>query len=162
MRGRAVIAATLISLTSPGWAHHRSRDGETITYRMIPTGFCLRCAGYTVTLGPDGQGIFTGERQTAVIGDRRFQADPDAVRAFTRLLARYRPRGEVLLQAGSPACGPPATDQNSLDISWQSAIGAPSHLALYEGCGLAKRRRMIADLNAAPGVLPIADLIGKH
>ena len=158
----ARIATILLPLLAlAGCAHQRVlRGGETITYRAIATDFCLTCASYTVTLGPDGQGIFTGETNTAVLGDRRFRADSAAVHAFTERLARYRPETELLMTPNHPSCPTPATDQNSIDISWQPADAPPSHLAFYEGCAVAKQPRMVSDLDTAPALLPIADLVG--
>ncbi|WP_174297985.1 hypothetical protein [Sphingomonas bacterium] len=138
-----------------------SRGGETITYRALPTGFCLSCAGYTITLGPDGQGIFTGERNTVVVGDRRFAASLDAVRAFTSRLREYRPTGEVLM-TGPPFCKIVSTDQNTVDIRWQGVEGRPPHLTFYGGCDVEKNRKMAAALFSAPSLLPIADLVGAH
>ena len=149
-----------------GCAHHPvPRGGETMTYA---TGPCFgSCPAYTVTLGPDGQGIFVGQQFAAVTGERRFQASPEQVRAFAERLAPFRPKGEELIEPeakgkGRSRCREAATDQSSVDIRWQPAAAPASHLRFYYGCDVAKNRAMADALLGAPDLLPIADLIGKR
>jgi len=149
-----------------GCAHDRvPRRGETISYTTSP---CYgTCPAFTVTLGPDGQGIFVGQQSTAVAGERRFEASPEQVRAFTEKLAPFRPKGEELIEPeatgkGRSRCREAATDQSSVDIQWHPAAAPASHLRFYYGCDVAKNRAMAAALLGAPDLLPIADLIGKH
>ena len=151
-----------VAMALAGCAHDRvPRGGETITYAYSSSGLCLACASYTVTLGPDGQGIFAGERNTGVVGERRFQATPDQVRRFVAQLQPYRPNGELLMNQ-TPPCKQLPTDQDSVDVRWQPALASPAHLGFYAGCDYERNRAMAAALFSAPDLLPIADLIGKH
>ncbi|SEM47816.1 hypothetical protein SAMN05192583_0345 [Sphingomonas gellani] len=142
-----------------GCAHHRvPRGGETISYA---TAMCFgTCPVYTVTVGPDGQGVFNGEKFTAVAGERRFQATPEQVRAFTAALAKVRTEGDREITPGKPGCTDFATDMPGATVRWQGA-GGVSSLTFNYGC--ARDNRQIADaLRAAPGLLPIGDLVGKR
>ena len=157
---RPVVIAVALLLAVTGCARDRvTPGGETITYA---TSACFgACPVYTVTLGPDGEGIFVGQRFTAVIGERRFQATPEQVRAFVAALRPYRAHGEVLM-TGAPFCKAMASDMPTIDIRWQPALAAPAHLAFDKGCDGEKHRRMAAALTGAPALLQIADLIGRR
>lgn len=155
-----------VTLALAGCAHHRVREGgETITYTA---GRCFgACPAYSVTLGPDGQGIFAGEAFTASTGEHRFQATPEQVRAFTDRLAAWRPTGDKLIEPGAGGrggnrCREATTDQSTVDIRWQPALAPASHLRFYFGCDVTKNRAMADALLSAPDLLPIADLIGKR
>ena len=162
---RTAIGLAALMLAGCGhlpFGHHATpRGGETITYALRGSPICYGCATYTITLGPDGQGIFTGEHGTAVTGDRRFAATPEQVRAFAGRLRAYRPNGEVLM-TGPPFCKELMTDQDTVDIRWQGAEGRPPHLAFYGGCDRDRNRKMAAALFSAPTLLPVAELIGPH
>lgn len=159
MRIRVAMGAALALLLA-GCGHDRAaRGGATITYA---TAACFgTCPVYSITLGPDGQGIFTGERFTAVTGERRFQASPDQVAAFTRSLAAYRPKGERLIQPGKAECKAMVTDQPGVDVRWQPALAPAAHLGVYYGCDGMRHRAMFDALRAAPNALPVAAFIGK-
>ncbi len=158
MRHRFALLS-MLALCACG-SHRIPSGGETITYR---TGPCFgTCPVYTITLGPDGQGIFRGERHTSVTGERRFTATPEQVRAFRALLQRYRPKGRRLIDRGEPGCREAATDNATIDVHWQVATGQPSDLRFYLGCDIRKNRAMADALLAAPGLLPVTDLIGEH
>jgi hypothetical protein len=150
-----------VAMALAGCAHDRAvSGGETITYT---TTRCYgTCPAYTITLGPDGQGIFVGQQFTAVVGERRFRASPDQVRGFAARLAPYRPKGERLIEPGKPGCKLAGTDSPSVDVHWQVAVGAPSHLHFYYGCRDPQNRGMTDALRFAPDALPIAALIGKY
>jgi hypothetical protein len=153
------IAAGMLALAASGCAHHRlQRGGETITYA---TTRCMgSCPAYTVTLGPDGQGIFTSEFNAGPPGDHRFLASPAEVRGFTAALDKVRPKGERLVKPGQRGCGATATDQASIDISWQGVDGA-AHLRLYLGCQGGKARGLRAALQGLPIThLPLQDYLG--
>jgi hypothetical protein len=143
-----------------GCVHHPvPRGGETISYATTPCHGT--CPVYTVTLGPDGQGIFVGEQFTAVIGERRFQASAAQVAAFADTLARVRPARDREFGKGKGDCEQVATDMSGVRVRWQGALGSTS-LSFYYGCRGAEASRVAGDLRAAPDALPIADLIGKR
>ena len=141
------------------FVHHRTpRGGETITYHRRVPPMCMGCSAYTITLGPDGQGILeVGEG--AVTKEYRFQATPDELSAFTRRLRPYRPDGVVEIVAGR-ICHRAATEQYQVEITWTAADGRPSHLSYQEGCDMTKHRKMLAAIRSAPLLLPIGSYTG--
>lgn len=160
MRGM-MTAAAAATLMLAGCAGGRvPTGGETITYAATPCHGS--CPVYTVTLGPDGQGVFVGERNVAGLGEHRFQATPDQVRAFTAALRRFRPAGERVVGHDGESCRLFATDAPGVDIRWRVAVGTPAHLVFDYGCHDAANAKAAAALRGAPALLPIADLIGRH
>ncbi len=135
-------------------------ESDSIAYQTQP---CFgACPVYAVTVSPDGHGIFTGKRFTAVTGERAFTIDQTAYHRFAAALAPYRPEGgEVRYEMGSANCGPAPTDMPSMDVAWTSQTGSSQQLHFYLGCKM-KNADLAAALRAAPDVLPIADLIGKR
>ena len=134
-------------------------EPESIAYQ---TGPCFgACPVYTVTVNRDGTGLFEGRRFTAVTGERRFTLTSAQFRAFARQLEPLRPASGEMRYSGE-MCGVMATDLPSADVRWHEADGAEQHLYFYYGCDM-ERNRAIADrLRAAPDLLPIGDLIGRH
>lgn len=161
MRQIALAGLGLLALLATGCAHHSvSRGGETITYTA---GACLgRCPVYSVTLGPDGQGIFSGERFVGQIGDYRFQASPDMVHRYTRALARLRPKSDRVIAPGERDCGPAATDQPTIDVVWQAAERPPVRLHVYTGCTSREARHLASALRGLPMTdLPLQNMLGS-
>jgi len=155
---RTVLGVT-VAMALVGCAHDRvPRGGETISYATTPCHGT--CPVYTVTLGPDGQGIFVGEQFTAVTGERRFPASAAQVAAFTETLARVRPTRDRDFGKGKGDCEQVATDAPSVRVRWQGALGSTT-LSFYYGCSGKKASRVAADLRSAPDLLPVAALIGK-
>lgn len=137
-------------------------EQEAIRYETAP---CFgTCPVYAVTVRPDGTGRFEGRSHTAVTGTRDFRLDPAAYRRFAETLARYRPReGDVRYAPGEPNCEPAATDMPSATVTWESNTGAaPQTLSYYYGCRSDESRALAEALRAAPGLLPIAELIGRR
>ena len=132
---------------------------ETISYE---TGPCFgACPVYRVTVNRDGSGVFEGRRFTAVTGERRFSATPEQFQAFARHLAPLRPAtGEVNYSGEN--CRMNATDLPSADVEWRGADGAQQRLSFYYGCDMELNQAIAERLSAAPGLLPIAELIGRH
>lgn len=131
---------------------------QSVTYATTPChGFC---PVYSVTVGADGAGVFTGTRNTAVIGERRFTATPQQVATFFAGLQPYLTTGEVLL-AGPESCKSYATDLPSADVTWKGAGGA-GHLLYDYGCDRDARRALAEALRGVPESLPIAGMIGKR
>jgi hypothetical protein len=144
--------------TAPGAPGARLETGAQLTYRTLPChGFC---PVYTVQVGLDGQGVFTGTEHTAVTGERRFTATPAQVADFFNRLQPYRPAGDLVLD-GREACATYATDLPGADVTW-AGTGGGAHLSYNYGCDREKHRAMADALRAAPAALPIADLIGKR
>lgn len=136
-------------------------EGDSITYT---TGPCFgRCPIYAVTVHPDGTGVFTGKRFTAVIGARAFKLTPDQYRAFATKLAPWRPAsGEIRYAHGEPRCGQVVTDMPSVDITWTRAIGDSQKLYFYFGCDREKNAAIAEALGSAPDALPLGEMIGPR
>lgn len=136
-------------------------EGDSITYQ---TGPCFgACPVFSVTIRPDGSGVFTGKRFTAVEGERAFKATPAQYAAFAKALAPYRPQsGEVRISHGDPRCKQVATDLPSVEVVWMRAIGDSQKLYFYFGCDMEKNAPMADALGNAPDALPIEELIGER
>ncbi|MBC9033041.1 hypothetical protein IAG41_11605 [Sphingomonas sp. JC676] len=136
-------------------------EGDSITYE---TGPCFgACPVYSVTVRPDGSGVFTGKRFTAVTGERGFTLTRAQYDAFAGQLAPYRPAsGGVRYAPGEPNCQNAPTDMPSVDVTWTRAIGDSQHLYFYFGCGRTANPGMRDALGHAPDALPIAELIGAR
>lgn len=136
-------------------------EGDSITYATGPChGFC---PVYSVTVRPDGSGVFDGKQHTAVSGERRFTLTRAQYDAFAHRLAPYRPEtGTVRYDQGEPLCQQWATDLPSVDIRWTRAIGDSQNLYYDFGCDRAKTQAMRDALGGAVETLPIAELIGPR
>ncbi|KQN81425.1 hypothetical protein ASE90_12615 [Sphingomonas sp. Leaf67] len=136
-------------------------ERETITYETSP---CFgTCPVYSVTIQPDGSGVFEGRRFTAVTGTRVFRATPAQYRAFAAKIRPYRPaQGDRLLQPGQPGCENAPTDMPSVDIRWNEISGASQRLSYYFGCGAADDGRTGAALRGAVKELPITSFIAAN
>ncbi|MGK6356233.1 DUF6438 domain-containing protein [Sphingomonas sp. DT-207] len=136
---------------------------ESITYE---TGPCFgQCPVYKVMVTSDGKGIFTGVRNTEVIGERKFTVTVAQYLAFRDVLLPFLPdwaRREY--RPGTPLCEQAATDMPSVavDRSVQMRTLMMSHLYFYFGCDMEKNRPMAEALGNAPNALPIQNLIGEH
>lgn len=136
-------------------------ESDSIRYE---TGPCFgACPVYTVTVRPDGTGVFNGIRFTKVSGERAFRLTRAQYDAFAAALAPYRPvTGERSVAPGRPGCEMQATDHPSVDIRWTRAIGDSQHLYFYFGCHDEANAPMADALGNAPDVLPITELIGER
>lgn len=134
-------------------------EGDSIRYE---TGPCFgACPVYTVTVRPDGTGVFHGTRFTAVTGERKFTLSRAQYDAFAAKLAPYRPAsGEVRYEGDR--CRQTATDMPSVDITWTRAIGDSQGLYFYYGCDMEKNQAIADALGEAVEALPIAELIGER
>ncbi len=126
----------------------------SISYETTPCfGFC---PVYKVTVNADGRGTFVGERNTGVTGSRSFSVSAAQYAAFVRQLAPVRPSsGEVAYNPGN--CQPYATDLPGVRVEWTGTDGAVQRLAVDKGCASDEARAAAARLDAAPGLLPIAE-----
>lgn len=136
-------------------------EADSITYQ---TGPCFgACPVYSVTVRPDGSGVFNGIRNTAVTGEKAFQLTPGQYKAFEAKLQPYRPAsGEVRYAMGEPNCKLAATDMPSVDIRWTRAIGDSQALHFYYGCRDVANRPIADALGNAIEELPVEALIGER
>lgn len=136
-------------------------ESDSISYQ---TGPCFgACPVYSVTVRPDGTGVFNGIQHTKVSGERSFKLSPAQYQAFAAALSPYRPEtGERSVEPGKPGCQLAATDHPSVDVRWTRMIGDSQHLHFYFGCHDEPNRPMADALGNAPDVLPIAELVGER
>ena len=148
----AAIALTGCATTPP--AEAGPRTASSISYE---TGPCFgACPVYRVTVHGDGRGLFEGRRFTAVSGTRAFRVTPAQYRAFAAQLQPLRPAAGARRYSGE-ACRIMATDLPSAEVSWSTG----QQLYFYFGCDMERNRAIAERLRAAPGLLPIAGLIGR-
>lgn len=168
MRRALVIAAVALALSacarSDGGASPKPIpiEGDSISYEAGP---CFgACPVYSLVIRPDGSGLFTGKRFTAVTGERAFKLTPGQYAAFAARLAPYRPAsGEVRYAPGEKNCAQSATDMPGVDIRWTRAIGDSQALYFYFGCAMEKNRAMAQAIGGAPDTLPqLEALIGER
>jgi hypothetical protein len=137
-------------------------DGMAGTVQSISyeTGPCFgACPVYRLTVSADGAGRFEGRRFTAASGEQAFRVTPEQFAAFARQLAPLRPAEGERLYSGE-ACEMTATDMPSTEVVWTEADGSRRTLYFYHGCDMARNRPIAERLKAAPGLLPIGELIG--
>ncbi|PCD01583.1 hypothetical protein COC42_15745 [Sphingomonas spermidinifaciens] len=137
-------------------------EREAVTYSTAPCfGFC---PVYSVTMTPEGEGVFTGQRHVAATGERRFSVDRATAARFIEHLGAVKPvAGDRRIEMGSPDCGVAPTDMPSIDVRWDANTGAaPQSLHLYLGCRSDEANRVRAVLEAAPALLPIDAFVGKR
>ena len=129
---------------------------ERIVYETGPCfGFCPT---YRVTVDANGRGLFEGQRFTVVKGRRRFHLSPAQFAAFRDRLKPDRPVG--FRRLSDDACRSMATDQITVTIRWSGGRQPPAQLSAYFGCDMDRNAALFRRLATAPGVLPIAALIG--
>lgn len=136
-------------------------EGDSITYE---TGPCFgRCPVYSVTIRPDGSGVFVGKNHTVVKGERAFRFNPADYAAFAARLQPYRPEsGERRYSHGEKGCEQVATDLPSVNIRWTRAIGDSQSLYYYFGCNPDKNAAMADAIGGAPDLLPVLEpMIGE-
>ncbi len=145
---------------------HRAvpRGGETITFARAERPLsapppCKECRAFTITLGPDGQGILDIGTGTYA-SEHRFRASPVQATAFARRLKPYRPNGTIEMRSGK-LCHTFMTDGDQTEITWTSAGSRPAHLLFNDGCDPDKHRKMATAIASAPSLLPIGHLLGN-
>jgi hypothetical protein len=154
----AVAAAAGLLGASAALASEPGGPVETITYE---TGPCFgACPVYRLTVLSTGTGTFEGRRNTAVTGLRSFRVSPEQYRAFERQLAPARPASGSARYAGD-SCESQATDLPSVEVGWHSRLGH-QQLSFSYGCDMERNRALAERLRSAPGLLPIAELVGSR
>jgi hypothetical protein len=155
---KVLTLAILVGLAASTTAVAGVPRATTVIYETGPCfGFC---PVYRVSVTASGHGLFTGIRNTKVIGKRSFRVSRRQYQAFVRRLAPVRPVGERLL-TDQTQCPRFATDMPSVDVRWLTA-GLTSHLAYNFGCDREANATMVEALRVAPKALPIGSMIGSH
>lgn len=117
------------------------------------------CPAYKVTVRSDGSATWEGGQFVALKGVRQFSVSDEDYRAFARTLAPIRPNGTRAIVAGSPDCGPAATDHHSTLIEWEDGT-RKDRLDFYHGCHNPANAPIAEAVAAAPEHLPIDAFIG--
>jgi len=113
----------------PGAAASPAPAGEEL---RISRGPCFGfCPVYKVAVTPAGRVDFTGERHTAVLGQRAHSVGRATYEDVRRTLAPMRPQtGEERAHA----CTEAATDMSSVTVEWIGADGRRTALTYNMGC----------------------------
>src|SRR4051794_4742085 len=118
------MALLMIAAATPGpsaTAAPARQGAESISYE---TGACFgACPVYSVTVHPDGRGLFVGHRYTAVKGRRAFRITPAKFRAFAAFIEPLHPASGSVHYDGPPRCDEMATDQSSAAVKWRMPDG---------------------------------------
>jgi hypothetical protein len=157
-------AVVLFCTATPSLAMVPPIGHGRITAVTYEAGGCFgACPIYRVTVTERGVGIFEGRRFTAATGTRRFTITPRQFRAFVAHLAPIRPPNRQSIRYEGPRlCPRMATDMPTASVSWRATSGGAQTLTYYYGCDPEKNRALAQRLSAAPGLLPIEELIGPR
>jgi hypothetical protein len=148
-----------IAMALPAASAAQPRPATPVETIIFETGPCFgMCPVYRVVVNSNGTGTFEGRHHTAVTGTRAFRLRPGQYQAFARHLAPLRPARGTIRYAGE-RCRSTATDLPSAEVTWRSRRGTQG-LYFYYGCDMQRNRAIAARLTAAPGLLPLAPLIG--
>jgi hypothetical protein len=126
-------------------------DREAVTVSVGPCfGFC---PVYEVAIRSDGTIAFTGERHTAVLGDRTRHATREIYRSLITDLGRFRPAdGET----ARIACAAAISDTSTYTITWSDAAGVKTTAVLASRCPSGPGHKLDAILGSLPQRLGIA------
>ncbi|CAO1668471.1 MULTISPECIES: DUF6438 domain-containing protein [Salinicola] len=135
-------------------------SGQAVTDIRYQVGPCHgTCPVYSVEISEDGTTRFTGERFTAVDGERVRVNDPERFTRIERRLAPWQPTMGTTID--TPDCGPRATDLSHYTVTWTSRDGETATLEHDSGCHSAEARRLTEQLRALPQTLDIEPWIER-
>jgi hypothetical protein len=127
-------------------------DEEPVTIAVGPCfGFC---PVYEVTVLPDGTIDFTGQRHTAVLGDRHGSMDAASYRRLMTDLSAFRPATGTTAQI---ECDAAISDTPTYTITWGGADGRKTIATHQGGCPGGAGQRLDAVLRRLPDQLGIAE-----
>ena len=129
-------------------------SGQAVTDIRYQLGPCHgMCPVYSVDISEDGTTRFTGERFTAVAGERVRINDPERFTLVERRLAPWQPA--MGTTTATPDCGPRATDLPHYPVTWTNRDGERATLEHDSGCHSADARELTQQLRALPQALGI-------
>lgn len=135
-------------------------DASSLADILVEVGPCHgTCPVYSVEISEDGTTRFTGERFTAVDGERVRVNDPERFTRIERRLAPWQPTMGTTID--TPDCGPRATDLSHYTVTWTSRDGETATLEHDSGCHSAEARRLTEQLRALPQTLDIEPWIER-
>ncbi|MGE4322465.1 MAG: DUF6438 domain-containing protein [Sphingobium sp.] len=164
MRNLAMLSALPMVLAIGGCARDRPELEKPVAAGDIigfTAGPCLgRCPSYSLTVTPDGSGLLTPQRFTAVPGPTRFTVSAAQYRRLRVALAPYRPTaGTVKRIANGENCARFATDMPAYTIQWSRGAGKPARLEFQSGCMDARYARLRTAIGAVPRLLEIEPML---
>lgn len=125
--------------------------GDKIAVSVGPCfGFC---PVYTASIGPDGAVLFSGERNTEVLGTRERGAGAAAYHAFSDALAPFKPAAGTEAQV---ECAAAITDTSRYTIIWTAPDGQRTTATHQRGCAEGPGKALDALLATMPERLGIA------
>ena len=156
---RRTIAVLTLAVGMPGCAvipasGGSAPSGETVRYELTP---CFgACPVFSLTLEPDGTGLYQGGAFVADKGRHEFRATPAQLAAFRNRIDGARPKGT--LQYDFDDCpGPMHTDAPAVVIDW----GDMDRLNWNTGCRAPELVAREAALTQAWRELPVAQWVGE-
>lgn len=149
------LTVSTLALMTAGCAQHPDTTSENslaeIRYEVGP---CYgTCPVYSVAVEADGTTRFTGERHTAVEGERVQAGDAATFRSLQERLAAMQPDMETTQQTLD--CEPRATDLPNYTVTWINLDGAQAVLEHDTGCHSEngrERTEILKSLNAELGI----------
>lgn len=125
--------------------------GDVITIAVGPCfGFC---PVYSVGIAPDGSVVFTGERHTEIIGERRRDASRAVYTSVAASLAPYRPADGVTQRVD---CEAAVTDTSTYTITWRKPDGREAIATHQSRCPGGPGQQLDTLLQSLPDTLGIA------
>ena len=125
--------------------------GDVISIAVGPCfGFC---PVYKTEISPSGTVVFTGERHTEVLGERRREAGAAAYRALSADLAAYRPADGATQRVD---CDAAITDTSTYTITWRRPDGREAVATHQSRCSGGPGQKLDEVLKSVPDRLGIA------
>ncbi|WP_448536858.1 DUF6438 domain-containing protein [Sphingobium yanoikuyae] len=125
--------------------------GSSITIAVGPCfGFC---PVYRIEVGSTGRVVFTGERHTAVIGERSRDAGAAAYRSLEADLAEYRPADGTTQRV---ECDAAITDTSTYTITWRRADGREAEATHQSRCSGGQGQKLDVLLQSVPERLGVS------
>jgi hypothetical protein len=139
------------SVQTPPGAPPAPPSAETIAVSVGPCfGFC---PVYTVSVTPNGGVRFTGERHTAVLGERERVVSPALYRSLAADLAAFRPASGTTAQV---PCDAQISDTSSYTVTWTNPTGSTTTAQHQGHCPSGTGQALDALLRDLPERLGIA------
>jgi hypothetical protein len=146
------VAATALASCATDLGHpHSPAPANRASRISISVGPCFGfCPVYSVTIGSDRWITFSGERNTAVIGNRQRMADP---KLFARVAANLEPFRPADGASDRVACSAAISDTSTYTITWITADGRRTVATHQSGCAGGPGKDLDDVLKALPAQL---------
>lgn len=149
------LAVSTLAFMMAGCAQHlATTSADDLAEIRYEVGPCYgTCPVYSVAVEADGTTRYTGERHTAVEGERMQAGNATAFRSLQERLAPMQPPMGTTQQTLD--CEPRATDLPHYTVTWVNQDGAQAVLEHDAGCHSEngrKRTEILKSLNAELGI----------